>query len=326
MACYHPLWANYYPHRPDAPKTPVKVYSGSDPPDPYVDSITGELVEPFRIPCGKCIGCRLDYSRSWADRCTMEALDHPPDSSWFVTLTYDDDHLPPAGSAGIHTLEPTDMTLFIKRLRERWSRVYSTDNIRYYYAGEYGSTTFRPHYHILLFGLWFSDLSFYKSNFDGDALYSSSELDSLWSKGFCTIAPFSWSTAAYTARYVVKKVKGKGSASLYESAGIIPEFVRMSRRPGIGWAHMSDILDSDKLTDYIQLPSGRSCSYPKYMMRILKDSDPLSYDKIHSQRVSAMQSVQFELSKLTSLPYDRYLANCEKSKIRSILALQRKEI
>lgn len=325
MACFHPLPACYDVQYPVVTK--VHVCRSGTALAPQVSSVTGELLEPFTVPCGKCIGCRLDYSRQWADRCTLEALDHPRDQSWFVTLTYDDEHIPPLAPCGIHTLVPDDLSAFMKRLRERWSRVHlQSDSIRFYGAGEYGSDTFRPHYHLLLFGLELFDLRLYKSNSDGDPVYSSSELDSVWGNGFTCVAPFSWHTAAYTARYVVKKLKGRDASDTYRSAGIAPEFVRMSRKPGIGFGYLSEHFDEIIERDSIQLPQGMRCKPPKYFMRTLQESDPLSFDRIKRQRIDAMENARSELSRLTSVPFDQYLLLQEKEKIESARALRRKDI
>ena len=82
---------------------------------------------PFQVPCGKCIGCRLEHSRSWAVRCVHEAYMY--ENNCFVTLTYDDEHLPLTGD-GLATLQRNDLTLFLKRLRKRYSH-----KIRYFGRG-----------------------------------------------------------------------------------------------------------------------------------------------------------------------------------------------
>ena len=95
---------------------------------------------PVQVPCGKCIGCRLDYSRKWAIRCVLEAQMHK--ENCFLTLTYDDEHLPKG-----EKLEKEEMQKFWKRLRKA-----TGTKIRYYMAGEYGTEGGRPHYHACVFG------------------------------------------------------------------------------------------------------------------------------------------------------------------------------
>ena len=99
----------------------------------------------IQLPCGQCIGCRLERSRQWAIRCMHEKSLYSLSS--FLTLTYDDDHLPPNG-----TLVKRDFQLFMKRLR--WEM---GDGIRFFACGEYGDGNLRPHYHALLFNVDFPD-------------------------------------------------------------------------------------------------------------------------------------------------------------------------
>lgn len=235
-----------------------------------VDKLTGKTIKmyPQYIPCGKCLGCRLDYSRDWSNRCIMESIRH--EVNWFITLTYDDANLT-RGKVYLHTdeqlkdfeiphwqeveaytLVPDDVTKFIKRLREYYSRVKNIDNIRYFYCGEYGGQTARPHYHILVFGLDIDDLRLYKTTMKGDALYNSDTIQKLWSNGFAVIAEMNWKTCAYTARYILKKQgEGKKHKGFYDDIGLYQEFTRMSRMPGIATsyyeAHVNKILEEDKI-------------------------------------------------------------------------------
>lgn len=175
---------------------------------------------PVKIACGQCIGCRLERSRQWAVRCVHENKMH--DVSCFVTLTYDDDHLPNGG-----TLVKRDLQLFMKRLRK--SR---DEKIRFYACGEYGDRTNRPHYHLLLFGCHFPDRRLRKRSAGGNDCYDSAELAGLWPAGQNLIGEVTFESAAYVARYVMKKVTGEYAEWHY--GGREPEFTLMSRRPGIG--------------------------------------------------------------------------------------------
>lgn len=257
-----------------------------DIPDFIVDPETGEYCEPVSVPCGQCIGCRLDYSATWADRLCLEASLYSEDRCHFVTLTYNDDNIPINQSHTGFTLCPDDVTLFMKRLREYYRSNYDEINIRFYLAGEYGSDTMRPHYHLCLFNMEIPDLSYYSSNFQGDLLYTSDILNSIWGKGYVIIGSFCWQSAAYTARYVVKKLKGEAK-SLYSDLDINPEFVRMSRRPGIA-SHFFENGYKDLLTnDSIIIPHGtntRSNRLPRYFLNKVKsvqDSEELFDDDYH---------------------------------------------
>ena len=94
----------------------------------------------MQIPCGKCIGCRVARAAQWGNRCMHEASCY--DHNRFVTLTYDDAHLPPNGF-----LDKTHLSKFLKKLRKKFPH----NKLRFFAAGEYGEQTARPHYHLILF-------------------------------------------------------------------------------------------------------------------------------------------------------------------------------
>lgn len=181
----------------------------------------GDVNRPVEVPCGRCIGCRLEYARQWAMRCMHEAVMH--DESSYVTLTYNEENLPEGG-----TLCKRDLQLFIKRVRYH----YGDRRIRFFGSGEYGDGG-RPHYHVLLFGVGFSDKKpWVKRN--GYQIWRSAKLEKIWDKGFSEIGSVDFDSAAYVARYVIKKFRGKPEAVAEYYGDFEPEFGLMSRRPGIG--------------------------------------------------------------------------------------------
>ena len=109
----------------------------------YLYDSSGKFVV---LPCGQCYACRIAKSREWASRCVMESKLHK--ENCFITLTYNDEHLPSDLS-----LQKDDFTKFIKRLRKN-----TGDKIRYYACGEYGDLYQRPHFHACLFGYRPDDL------------------------------------------------------------------------------------------------------------------------------------------------------------------------
>lgn len=177
------------------------------------------------IPCGKCTECKMNYAKRWSDRCILEMQLHK--SNYFLTLTYDDDHLP-VNDQGFPTLRKKDYQDFMKRLRKS---VYPT-KLRFYMSGEYGTQTRRPHYHAIIFGLELNDLEFYSRTELGDILYNSPKIRNLWKNGEVVIGQVTPSSCAYVARYVMKKQGNE--KRLYEKLNIVPEYTDMSRRPGIG--------------------------------------------------------------------------------------------
>lgn len=254
---------------------PVDCYQKTD--GSIIFSERGDIRRALRLPCGNCIGCRLERKRQWQTRCIHESQMHKHSS--FVTLTYEDKHIPQGGS-----LDHRDFQLFMKRLRN--SR---QDPIRFYMCGEYGNTTNRPHYHALLFGAQFHDQEKYSTDRHGNTLYTSKELDELWQKGMTTLGTVNETTAAYCAGYTMKKRKEHAEiATVHLDTGEIrhktPEYGRMSLRPGIGatWIkkHLTDVFTQDAAI----FPGGRRCKTPRYYYNYLKKTDSFAADQIEYER------------------------------------------
>lgn len=192
----------------------------------------------FLVPCGHCLGCRIDYSRTWANRMIMELKDNP--KAIFLTLTYNNFCVPRADN-GSMTLNLRDVQLFLKRLRKH----FKNRRIRYYLAGEYGPKNMRPHYHAIIYGIEitdFDDLRQKGCNQLGQAYFTSKTLEEIWSNGFILLSPVSHKTCAYVARYTMKKHYGE--PLFYKKLGIKPEFSVCSRKPGIGMLHVRELLTS----------------------------------------------------------------------------------
>lgn len=191
----------------------------------------------------------------------------------FVTLTYDDEHLPSRG-----TLVKADFQKFMKRLRKQ-----HVGELRYFHCGEYGEQTMRPHYHAILYGCDFSDKRFHTKNERGDSFYKSDLLERLWGKGQCLISSVNWRTARYTASYILKKVTGEMAEGYYD--GRLPEYVTMSLKPGIGQSwydkYQSDVFPCD----YVII-EGKKKIVPKFYTSKLEKSDKESHDEIKYQRVT----------------------------------------
>jgi len=230
MPCFHPLrlYRSKYGPSQKTGKVPMSgKYQGP-----------GSIGQD--VPCGQCIGCRLERSRQWAVRCEHERKMH--DENCFVTFTYRDDALLYGGAGGA-TLYPRHLQTFWKRLRKS----LNGKPLKYFACGEYGDESGRPHYHAIIFGHDFAD-KFRHSSSMGNPLYVSPTLDALWGHGHCIIGEATFESSAYVARYIMKKHLGKDS-DYYQKQGLEPEFVRMSRRPAIGFTfydkYNSDIYPSD---------------------------------------------------------------------------------
>lgn len=177
----------------------------------------------FSYGCGQCMPCRLNRRRIWTHRILLEALVH--ERSSFVTLTYSDDNLPEGGS-----LRPRDLQLFLKRLRKRGS-------VRFFGVGEYGDQSFRPHYHVALFG--------YPVCSRGRTMHLNQRccdvcavLKADWQLGGIDSGDLTLDSAQYIAGYVTKKMTSVDDVRL---SGRYPEFARMSLRPGVGAVAIPDV-------------------------------------------------------------------------------------
>ena len=280
MPCYHP---NVAYRKIGESGTPNIVKYSSDDYELFNLTHPKELFNSWLVPCGKCIGCRLEYSRQWADRMVLESLTRSP--SWFITLTYNDFNLP-LSSEGLPTLRRRDFQLFMKRLRSRLNYEYGYDiEFTFYYCGEYGSNYSRPHYHFCVFGLPLTDLK-YRGNKNGFPTYQSPLIDECWNNGFCTVNEFSWETGAYVARYMLKKQKGSDSL-VYTQNGISPEFCGSSRNPAIGKSYFYDNYKQIYEDGYIIIPHKSGITHspiPKYFDKLLEKEDPAYFNYIKKKR------------------------------------------
>lgn len=177
---------------------------------------------PFAIPCGQCLGCRIDHSRDWALRCMHHSKQY--EKNCFITLTFDDINL-----AGRKSVDVKDWQLFAKRFRTKLA-YEGREKIEFFHAMEYGEKTSRPHHHAVVFNYFPQDAEVLK-NIGGNIYYKSAELSSLWhNQGFIVVGALTYQTAAYTASYTFKKQKTKN----YKE-GITPE--KMTCSQGIGVSH-----------------------------------------------------------------------------------------
>lgn len=235
------------------------------------------VYDSIELPCGQCIGCRLERSRQWAMRCLHEASMH--DRNSFITLTYDDSNLPEGG-----TLVYEHFQKFMKRLRKR------IGNVRFYMGGEYGEKLSRPHYHACIFGYDFPDKVYFKKTGSGEKIYTSKLLESLWRYGLSSIGDVTFESAAYIARYCVQKVTGDLAQSHYRNVtddGVIvdrvPEFNHMSLKPGIGRAWLEKYQTDVFPRDYVVI-RGVKTKPPKYYDVLFGKENPGVFSEIIAQR------------------------------------------
>lgn len=230
------------------------------------------------VPCGQCVGCRLERSRQWAIRCVHESSLY--ESNCFITLTYNNEYLPRDLS-----LDVSHFQKFMKRLRKRFG-----EGIRFFHCGEYGSKFGRPHYHAILFNFDFPDKYLWKEE-NGQKLFRSKILEELWPFGHSSVGTATFESAAYVARYILKKVTGDGAEEHYQSVDLDtgeffqrkPEYTTMSRRPGIakGWfdKFKDDVFPSDEV-----VLRGKRMRPPKYYDSLYELVDPSDHERIKIRR------------------------------------------
>lgn len=257
----------------------------------YITSDGQILKKPYMIPCGKCLKCKKSKAAEWSNRLVCESKYHK--DSCFLTITYDQDHVPRTYDSNgrlRYSLRKSDLQKFIKRLR-RYLEYNQLGDIRYYAVGEYGSKTYRPHYHAIIFGFFPDDAEIVKYNSKGQHLYASATLSRLWSFGEILVGRANPQTMFYTAAYVTGKQVGFASHAWYGAMGIDPPFSVMSRKPGIGQQyaldHKDKVLSNEQLVVAVDGEISKF-SAPKYFLEQFRLTNPVEYDKIKSERLESL--------------------------------------
>ena len=261
MPCYHPMPA-------------VRMVDGSV---KFISRNKRGVDGTLELPCGQCIGCRLERSRQWAVRCLHEASLHENNS--FITLTYDDASMPLGGS-----LCYRDFQLFMKRLRK------VTGKVTFYCGGEYGEQLSRPHYHACIFGFDFPDKVYFKKSSDGSKLYTSELLSRLWPHGLSSCGSVTFASAAYIARYCVQKVNGDLAKAHYETitddgeiVDRVREFNHMSLKPAVGKRWLEKYKAEVYPRDYV-IVNGAKVKPPSYYDVLFEKENPGVFSDIVAQR------------------------------------------
>lgn len=232
------------------------------------------------LPCGQCIGCKLDYSRKWADRMILEL--QVMKKGVFCTLTY-------AAAPKNYSLNKAHLQNFMKEVRRNFPDV----KCRFFASGEYGEKYHRPHMHVILFGLDMSDfnvkgyepLEFCGTNELGQPYFRSNFFEAeLWTRGNVWLSNVSWETCAYVARYTLKKLDHKEWDP--EELGIQKEFSLMSRNPGIGAEYLKQ---HPECVDWSQiyLPAnnrGIGMNVPEYYLRKVEEVNPDKFAPLREKR------------------------------------------
>ena len=272
---------------------------------------TGSPLRYQLVACHYCFACQLNYSAEWASRILWECKQSP--HNYFVTLTYDEEHLPlpekmeytdEDGKKTIYEndgtwsgcLQPKDVDKFINSLRKYFERKGHT-GIKYFYCGEYGnqqrnSMGYRPHYHMILMNCPLDITKFKPKDLDKNHKYhwESEELNHFWNKGFVDVGEVEFNSAAYVSRYCMKKLLLRDNYTKrdYAENGKIPEFIRMSRRPGIGMRYYDEnkekIYENDNVVQKTIHNNVAVFKPPKAFDRKFKQEYPEEWEKIQESR------------------------------------------
>lgn len=251
------------------------------------------------IRCGMCRGCKFDHARDWAVRCYHEAQLH--ERACAITLTYDEEHLPPHGS-----LSKRDLQLFFMRLRNAVAPV----KIRYFACGEYGTRKGRPHYHVILFGYCPSDRSrVWTKSEAGNIQYLDLEVfEKAWPHGVAPWADFHHHAARYVAHYTADKLKSYAKDKIDPETGLrpyevmdrdgqiwqlTPEFQLQSLKPAIGlkWLEKNwrEVFPADSC-----VMDGREYPPPRYYYKWLKEHHPDVWQIVQAKRKAAILDAEYE--------------------------------
>lgn len=315
MSCYKPLIRLY---NPNDREQSGRVYSLA-----RFSQISGKQLKyedlmynpkVMLIPCGQCIGCRIRQREDWTTRIELEARDYPKEEVWFITLTYDDDHVPgmivktgeimrkvqytwkpgEKRPSSVQILLYEDIQKFLKRLRKAYR-----GKLRYFVAGEYGEQTARPHYHMILYGWRPTDLeNLYKIHHNG--YYTSKWLSNLWGMGQIQIAQAVPETYRYVAGYVTKKmyeIDGKKANAYYELGQTKP-FACMSLKPGLGDHYYQEHKAEIWRQGYIQCTNGKQAQIPRYYEKQMEAENPQRLWRIKQNRQkNAIEQKRLQLEK-----------------------------
>lgn len=236
---------------------------------------------PLQIPCGQCIGCRIDRATEWGVRITHESKLY--DYNSWLTLTYAENPL---------SLVKSDLQGFLRALRQsERRRKKEVPKIRFFGVGEYGEKLSRPHFHVCLFNYWPHD----SKRWD-DQSHKSDYLEKIWGRGMVDVRQLTWQRAVYLGKYSLKKVGGEMAKEHYTKLDpatgsmveLQPEFALMSRKPGVGndWynRYVSDYLPCDNV-----VIDGQKRRVPKYYWRKFQETDPDTAEVVKATRKQLME-------------------------------------
>lgn len=240
------------------------------------------------VPCRCCMACRLNYTKEWAIRCMNEATCHK--HNCFITLTYDNEHLPKDNN-----LVKSDLQKFFKRLRK------SGVKCKYLACGEYGGEFGRPHYHSVIFG-WYPEDAYIWRNKKVNPTFRSPTLEKLWPMGMSEFGDVTFNSARYVASYIVKQHRGRDKV-WYEDNNVVPEFVLMSQ--GLGKDFCKKYKEQLKALGYLKF-QGRKCNLPRYYEEQLFTTNEEKEERRNAKRKANIEASKVFECNQSSEEYNRF--------------------
>lgn len=248
----------------------------------------------MHLPCNFCIGCRIDKQNNWSLRQHHEHKMYTQrgQPSSFVHLTYSDEHLP--ADSG---LDKIHVEKFLHAVRDK---VGYKQKIRFFAAGEYGdqNNTCRPHYHINLFGIDFTDKVMHKKSDKGNHLFTSETLENLWGRGFALTSEITHASIRYAAKYVLKSRK-----QMYKTDAVHPRYLRImgdqtiqvpyefqKQSLGLGkdfcLKYMTDLFPSG-----FAIVDGKKVGVPQYYKTLCEKHRPDLYEKYQKDHPYEIETI-----------------------------------
>lgn len=266
------------------------------------------------VPCGRCESCIVSFANEWRVRLTIE--NENSSSSFFITLTYNDTNLPLqkcsdsfGDSIVVPVVSKRDIQLFLKRFR----KLISPEKIRYFLVSEYGPSTFRPHYHFLLFGLSRQYKDDIKESIRIEKLVTQS-----WNNGNVIVDKVTSGRIAYVTKYL--------SCTTNLPEYLPKPFRLMSRRPGLGSVYLekSSLVDWHRINLANYYPSG---NFKHRLPRYLKDKifdDEMKHEIKESVDIYRKSQYDEDIIISKELGYKDYLSFREDSRKRLLRNFERK--
>lgn len=243
------------------------------------------------IPCGKCDLCLIDLRYSKALRIMLEAESYP-DSTFFITLTYDESHIEDGNLNHKHWQQfmKDFRTKFCQAkycnirdkgtLREGREYSHTFKKIKQVVAGEYGDTFGRRHFHGIIFNHEFKDMVFTgRYSKKGNPIYTSPSLASVWKKGFVQVERITFDLALYVGAYVTDKAMDEPQET---PDGFRKQYGRFGKGIGLSWIRLfyRDVLSVGKV-----MLHDRDYPVPRYFLEKIKELYPAEFEKYKRKKI-----------------------------------------